>query len=85
LRFAVTIRLATIAQWRAPPSQARIARAAAEPPPRELVSEVYNRLILPFRATNEPPFAFDWVDAPKTERDYGAALVRISREYDRRF
>ncbi len=42
-------------------------------------------LILRFRATNEPPFPFEWVDADGTGQDYGAALTRISREYDRRF
>lgn len=42
-------------------------------------------VILRYRATNEEPFAFEWVDATRTEQDYGAALVRISREYDRRF
>lgn len=52
---------------------------------REAKSAFDEFLILPFRATNEPPFAFDWVDARGTERDYGAALVRIGREYDKRF
>ncbi len=42
-------------------------------------------LILRFRATNEAPFPFEWVDAKGTELDYGAALIRIGREYDRRF
>jgi hypothetical protein len=42
-------------------------------------------LILRFRATNESPFPFAWVDLPETELDYGAILTRISREYDRRF
>lgn len=38
-------------------------------------------LILPFAATNEPPFAFSWVNEPKIQRDYGAALVRVSQSY----
>jgi len=42
-------------------------------------------LILRFRAGNEPPFTFSWVDQNATELDYGAALTRILREYDRRF
>ncbi len=42
-------------------------------------------LLLRFRATNAAPYAFEWVDATGTERDYGAALVRIARHYDRRF
>ena len=42
-------------------------------------------LILRFRARNELPFPFAWVDQNSTELDYGAALTRILREYDRRF
>jgi hypothetical protein len=42
-------------------------------------------VILRYRATNEESFAFSWVDETRTEQHYGAALVRISREYDRRF
>jgi hypothetical protein len=42
-------------------------------------------LVLRFRAPNDPPFSFQWLDADGTAQDYGAALTRISREYDRRF
>jgi len=42
-------------------------------------------LILGFRATNRPPFRFDWVDAKDVEQSYSSALVRISAEYQRRF
>ncbi len=42
-------------------------------------------LILPFRATNETPFPFEWVDEQGSDLDYGASLVRVSREYDQRF
>lgn len=42
-------------------------------------------IILRYRATNEEPFLFEWVDEQETELDYGAALVRISHEYDSRF
>jgi hypothetical protein len=42
-------------------------------------------IILPYAATNEPPFPFAWVNAAQTSQDYGAALVRISREYESRF
>ncbi len=42
-------------------------------------------LILRYRATNEPPYEFDWVDYEGTSLDYAATLTRISREYDRRF
>jgi hypothetical protein len=42
-------------------------------------------LILRFRAMNEPPFAFEWVDERQTELDYGAVLTRILRKYEARF
>ena len=41
--------------------------------------------VLRYRATNEPPYPFDWVDKKSTELDYAAALTRISSEYERRF
>lgn len=40
---------------------------------------------LRFRATNVPPFPFEWVDHTQTAKEYGALLVRVSREYDQRF
>jgi hypothetical protein len=42
-------------------------------------------LILRYRATNAAPYPFEWVNREATELDYGAALTRISREYDKRF
>jgi hypothetical protein len=42
-------------------------------------------LFLRYRATNEAPFAFEWVDYIDTFKDYGAVLTRISRTYDTRF
>lgn len=42
-------------------------------------------VVLRYRATNESPFPFEWVDYNATRQDYGAALVRISREYQKRF
>ncbi|MEO8428705.1 MAG: hypothetical protein ABI651_16520 [Verrucomicrobiota bacterium] len=41
--------------------------------------------ILRFRATNVAPFPFEWVDLEQTSKEYGALLIRLSREYDRRF
>ena len=41
--------------------------------------------ILRFRATNTAPFPFEWVDYEQTAKEYSALLVRVSREYDRRF
>ena len=42
-------------------------------------------LILRFRATNVPPYPFEWVDFRSTEMDYGAILARVSRLYEDRF
>jgi hypothetical protein len=42
-------------------------------------------LLLRFRATNEEPYRFEWLDLNSTELDYGAILTRIAREYNRRF
>jgi hypothetical protein len=42
-------------------------------------------IMLRYKATNEPPFAFEWVDYDGTRQDHGAALARISREYQKRF
>lgn len=50
------------------------------------LTPVFDELILlKFKATNEEPYPFEWLDAQAQEQDYGAALVRISREYDHRF
>lgn len=42
-------------------------------------------LVLQFRATNERPYPFEWVDIEATKSDYGAVLVRVSRKYEERF
>lgn len=41
-------------------------------------------LILRFKATNDSPYPFEWVDYAGTVRDYGAALTRISGRYQNR-
>ena len=41
--------------------------------------------ILQFRATNAPPFPFEWVNFAQTQKEYSSLLLRLSREYDRRF
>ena len=41
--------------------------------------------ILRFRATNIPPFPFEWVNLTQTEKEYSSLLLRLSREYDKRF
>jgi hypothetical protein len=42
-------------------------------------------LILKYRACNEPPYPFEWVNEKETRLVYGAALIRISNEYQSRF
>jgi hypothetical protein len=41
--------------------------------------------VFKFKATNESPFPFSWLDENATVMEYSALLTRISREYDRRF
>jgi hypothetical protein len=42
-------------------------------------------VVLHYTATNELPFPFRWGDFTLTSQNYGSALLRISREYERRF
>ncbi len=42
-------------------------------------------LILGFKASNTPPYPFEWVDLNATQDAYSALLVRVSREYEKRF
>jgi hypothetical protein len=41
--------------------------------------------VLRFRATNVSPFPFEWVNYERTASEYSSLLLRVSREYDRRF
>jgi len=41
--------------------------------------------VLRFSATNTVPFPFEWLNYEQTAKEYGALLIRVSREYDRRF
>ena len=61
----------------APEAERRL-RAAAAPDFDEF-------LILPFKATNAPPYPFEWADYNNTRLDYAAALSRISARYQQRF
>ena len=52
---------------------------------RSLAAPLFDEfLVLRFKATNEAPFPFEWVDFTETTRDYGAALARISGRYQSR-
>lgn len=42
-------------------------------------------IVLQFEATNEPLFPFAWTNERATLMDYGAALARISQQYEARF
>jgi hypothetical protein len=42
-------------------------------------------LIIQFKATNKPPYPFEWVDEKETSLEYNSILLRVSAEYDRRF
>lgn len=42
-------------------------------------------IILHYVATNDEPFDFSWLNQIATEQQYGAALLRICREYEKRF
>ena len=42
-------------------------------------------LVLRYRATNEAPYPFEWVNYDETKLDYAAALARIGSQYQQRF
>jgi hypothetical protein len=42
-------------------------------------------IFLRYRAINEAPFPFEWVDYGATRQDYAASLARISTEFEKRF
>jgi hypothetical protein len=42
-------------------------------------------LILEFRATNVSPYPFEWVNESRLRKEYSAALLRISNEFEARF
>ena len=50
------------------------------------VAPVYDEfLVLQYKATNEPPYPFEWVDYTDTAQEYGSILTRVSRSYEKRF
>lgn len=60
--------------------------AEAERRIRERVGPHYDELLfLRYKATNEAPYTFRWLDEEGTNLDYNAMLVRVSRQYDQRF
>ena len=69
----------------------------ADPPPsreaataigrvQQRVSGAFDELlILEFRATNVSPYPFEWVNESQLRKEYSAALLRISNEFEARF
>ena len=51
----------------------------------EVSSQFDELLILRFKATNEPPYPFEWDSYNDMRLDYAAALSRISARYQQRF
>lgn len=51
----------------------------------EVAPEYDEFLLLGFKATNEPPYPFEWVRLREKEREYGALLARLLNKYERRF
>lgn len=69
---------------------------ADDPPAREAADAIHRviariaplydeLLILPYSATNRPPYQFAWMNAARTLQEYNAILLRVSGEYQRRF
>jgi hypothetical protein len=53
---------------------------------RALAAPEYDEFLpLRFKATNVPPYQFEWPDYNETRLDYAAALSRISAGYQQRF
>lgn len=51
----------------------------------QVTSKFDELLILRFKATNEPPYPFEWESYNDTRLDYAAALSRISARYQQKF
>lgn len=49
-----------------------------------LIDRYDGLLLLEFRATNQAPYPFLWIDAPHTELDYGSTLTRVGHLYQQR-
>ena len=76
--FPTTGRQGVLHPFQEAPEAERRLRADAAP-------EFDEFLVLRFKATNAPPYPFEWVDYNETRLDYAAALARISARYQQRF
>lgn len=52
---------------------------------QEVAPEYDEFLLLGFKATNVPPYPFEWVRLDMKEREYSALLARLLNKYERRF
>jgi hypothetical protein len=51
----------------------------------DVAAEFEEFLVLRFKATNAPPYPFEWSNYEETRLDYAAALARIGARYQQRF
>jgi hypothetical protein len=51
----------------------------------EAASDFDEFIVLRFKATNAPPYPFEWASYRDTQLDYAASLSRISAKYQQRF
>jgi hypothetical protein len=72
-------------EYPAAPPPAREASQAIERVQQRVTDAFDELLILSFRATNVSPYPFDWVDESQLRKEYSAALLRISNEFEARF
>jgi hypothetical protein len=72
-------------EYPADPPPAREAPQAIERVQQRVTGAFDELLILSFRATNVSPYPFDWVEEPQLRKEYSAALLRISNEFEARF
>ena len=53
---------------------------------RQIAAPAFDEfLLLAFKATNQEPFPFTWINPADIAADYGAALVRIADLYEKQF
>ena len=52
---------------------------------RDLGERYDEVLVLKFKATNQKPYPFRWLDPQAVDLDYGAALTRVGERYQERF
>lgn len=76
--FPTTGRQGFLHPYQEAPEAERRLRALAAPDFDEFI-------VLRFKATNAPPYPFEWINYDETRLDYAAALSRISARYQQRF